>query len=91
MSEAMPLIRNYGFDRSIFAGLEEQWNPKMKIVKRLRKLQFSHEGIMRDAEIKNGEFTTSTLIISLRKTHNARSHKVNTILDIYSKAKQLET
>lgn len=57
MTEAIPLICKYGFDKlSIhrIEGLVETENIYCK--KALDKLGFKHEGTMRDCEIKNGRF-----------------------------------
>ncbi len=57
MTEAMPLICRYGFDKlglHRIEGLVETENLNCK--KALDKLDFKHEGTMRDCEIKNGRF-----------------------------------
>lgn len=57
MGEAMPLICNYGFDKLGLHRIEafvESDNTNCK--KAMAKLDFQHEGTMKDCEIKNGEF-----------------------------------
>ena len=57
MTEAMPVICNYGFKNlglHRIEGLVESENINCK--KALAKLDFQYEGTMKDAEIKNGEF-----------------------------------
>ena len=57
MHEAMPLICQYGFEElglHRIEGFVETNNINCK--KALLKLEFEHEGTMRDAEIKNGKF-----------------------------------
>lgn len=57
MTEAMPLICNYGFDNlglHRIEGFVESNNVNCKNA--MGKLDFQHEGTMKDCEIKNGEF-----------------------------------
>lgn len=57
MTEAMPPICKYGFDKlglHRIEGFVETENLKSK--KAMDKLDFKHEGTMRDCEIKNGRF-----------------------------------
>jgi len=57
MREAMPLICNYGFDKlglHRIEGFVESDNTNCK--KAMAKLDFEHEGTMKDCEIKNGKF-----------------------------------
>ncbi len=57
MKEAMPLICNYGFDKlglHRIEGFVEADNTNCK--KAMAKLDFQHEGTMKDCEIKNGKF-----------------------------------
>lgn len=57
MTEAMPLICNYGFDKlgiHRIEGIVETENLLCK--KAMEKLKFNHEGTMRECEIKNGKF-----------------------------------
>ena len=57
MTEAMPLICNYGFDElelHRIEGFVESGNTNCK--KAMAKLDFQHEGTMKDCEIKNGKF-----------------------------------
>lgn len=57
MTEVMPIICNYGF-RNLglhrIEGLVETDNLNCKNA--MKKLDFKHEGTMRDCEIKNGKF-----------------------------------
>lgn len=53
----MPLICNYGFDNlglHRMEGFVESHSVNCKNA--MRKLDFQHEGTMKDCEIKNGEF-----------------------------------
>ena len=57
MTEAMPLICNYGFDKlglHRIEGMVETENTNCKNA--MAKLDFRHEGTMRECEIKNGKF-----------------------------------
>ena len=57
MTEAMPLICNYGFDKlglHRIEGFVESNNTNCKNA--MAKLDFLHEGTMKDCEIKNGNF-----------------------------------
>ncbi len=57
MTEAMPLICNYGFNElglHRIEGFIESDNTNCK--KAMAKLDFQHEGTMKDCEIKNGDF-----------------------------------
>lgn len=57
MTEAIPLICKYGFDKLELHRIEafvETENKNCKIT--LAKLDFRHEGTMKDCEIKNGKF-----------------------------------
>lgn len=57
MTEAMPLICNYGFDNlglHRIEGIVETDNRNCKNA--LAKLDFQHEGTMKECEIKNGQF-----------------------------------
>lgn len=57
MTEAMPLICNYGFNElglHRIEGFVESDNTNCK--KAMAKLDFQHEGTMKDCEIKNGDF-----------------------------------
>ena len=57
MTEAMPLICNYGFENlglHRIEGLVETDNINCK--RAMAKLDFQHEGTMKDCEIKNGKF-----------------------------------
>ena len=57
MTDAMPLICNYDFDKlglHRIEGIVETENTNCK--KAMAKLDFQHEGTMRECEIKNGKF-----------------------------------
>lgn len=57
MTEVMPVICNYGFDKlglHRIVGLVETGNLNCKNA--TKKLDFTHEGKMTDYEIKNGKF-----------------------------------
>lgn len=57
MKEAMPLICDFGFDKlglHRIEGFVEYENTNCKKV--MSKLDFQHEGTMKDCEIKNGKF-----------------------------------
>jgi len=57
MTEAMPLICNYGFDKlglHRIEGIVETENINCK--KAMAKLDFTHEGTMIECEVKNGKF-----------------------------------
>jgi len=57
MTEAMPLICNYGFNKlrlHRIEGIVETENVNCK--KAIAKLNFKYEGTMVDCEIKNGKF-----------------------------------
>lgn len=57
MTEAMPLICDFGFDKlglHRIEGFVESDNSNCK--KAMAKLNFQHEGTMKDCEIKNGKY-----------------------------------
>lgn len=57
MTEVMPIICNYGFEHlglHRIEGFVESENTNCK--KAMAKLDFEHEGTMKDCEIKNGKF-----------------------------------
>lgn len=67
MTEALPLICNYGFthlDLHRIEGFVESENINCK--KALTKLGFLHEGTMRDCEIKNGAFISLDIYSKLK-------------------------
>ena len=67
MSESMPLIYNYAFknlDIHRIEGFVETNNINCK--KAMNRLNFSHEGTMKDCEIKNGEFISLDIYAKLR-------------------------
>jgi len=68
MTEAIPLICNYGFSNlglHRIEGIVETKNRNCKNV--LKKLQFDHEGTMVDAEIKNGSFISLDIFAKIKK------------------------
>lgn len=71
MTEAMPLICNYGFNKlgiHRIEGLVETENLNCK--KAIKKLDFIHEGTMTDCEIKNGKFISLDIYAKLKKHIN---------------------
>ena len=66
MTEAMPLICSYGFDTlglHRIEGIVETENINCKNA--MAKLDFRHEGTMRECEIKNGEFISLDIYAKL--------------------------
>lgn len=69
MTEAMPLICKYGFEKlelHRIEGLVETENSNCKSA--MAKLDFSHEGTMKDCEIKNGKFISLDIYAKLKTT-----------------------
>ena len=69
MKEAMPLICNYGFNSlglHRIEGLVETENKNCK--KAMAKLDFQHEGTMKDCEIKNGAFISLDIFAKVKTT-----------------------
>ncbi len=67
MTEAMPLICNYGFNQlgiHRIEGIVETENLLCK--KAMEKLQFVHEGTMKECEIKNGKFISLDIYAMLK-------------------------
>jgi ribosomal-protein-alanine N-acetyltransferase len=67
MQEAMPRICAFGFDRlglHRIEGFVEEENDNCK--KAMAKLDFQHEGTMRDCEIKNGKFISVAIYAKLK-------------------------
>ena len=67
MTEAMPIICNYGFDNlgiHRIEGLVESDNLNCKNA--MKKLDFKHEGTMKDCEIKNGKFISLDIYAKLK-------------------------
>ena len=69
MTEAVPLIYNYGFDQIGLHRIEgfvetENQNCKNAII----KLGFKHEGTMKECEIKNGQFISLDIYAKLKIT-----------------------
>lgn len=67
MKETMPLICNYGFDKlglHRIEGFVESDNTNCKNA--MAKLDFQHEGTMKDCEIKNGKFISLDIFAKIR-------------------------
>jgi len=67
MTEAMRLIYNYGFDElglHRIEGFVETENKNCKNA--MAKLDFQHEGTMKDCEIKNGQFISLDIYVKLK-------------------------
>lgn len=67
MTEALPLICKYGFEKlglHRIEGFVETSNTNCK--KAMAKLDFQHEGTMRDCEIKNGKFISLDIYAKLK-------------------------
>ena len=67
MTEIMPIICKYGFDHlglHRIEGFVETDNMNCK--KAMHKLDFNHEGTMKDCEIKNGEFISLDIYAKLK-------------------------
>lgn len=67
MKEAIPLICDYGFDKlglHRIEGFVESDNTNSK--KAMSKLNFQHEGTMKDCEIKNGKFISLDIYARLK-------------------------
>lgn len=70
MSEAMPLICNYGFDKlglHRIEGFVETENINCK--KAIEKLGFKLEGTMQDCEIKNGKFISLDIYAKIKSVN----------------------
>lgn len=68
MTEAMPLICKYGFDNlglHRIEGLVETDN--LNCINGMKKLDFNHEGTMKDCEIKNGKFISLDIYAKLNR------------------------
>jgi ribosomal-protein-alanine N-acetyltransferase len=69
MKEAMPLLCDYGFDNlglHRIEGFVESENKNCK--KAMAKLDFQHEGTMKECEIKNGKFISLDIYAKLKST-----------------------
>lgn len=67
MTEAIPLICNYGFENlglHRIEGFVESENMNCK--RTLAKLDFQHEGTMKECEIKNGEFISLDIFAKIK-------------------------
>jgi len=67
MKEAMPLICNFGFDKlklHRIEGFVEAENTNCKNA--MAKLDFQHEGTMKDCEIKNGKFISLEIYAKIK-------------------------
>ena len=57
MTEAMPVICNYGFKELGIHRIEGMVETENSLCKKaMTKLKFEHEGTMKECEIKNGNF-----------------------------------
>ena len=68
MSEAMVLICNYGFEKlglHRIEGFVESDNENCK--RAMAKLDFDHEGTMRDCEVKNGKYVSVEIYARIKK------------------------
>ena len=71
MTEAMPLIWNYGFDNMgihRIEGIVESENAACKAA--MKKLNFELEGTMKECEIKNGKFISLDIYAKLRSAQD---------------------
>lgn len=69
MKEAMPLICDYGFDNlelHRIEGFVESENKNCKNA--MAKLDFQHEGTMKECEIKNGKFISLDIYAKVKTT-----------------------
>lgn len=69
MKEAMPLLCDYGFDNlglHRIEGFVESENMNCKNA--MAKLDFQHEGTMKECEIKNGKFISLDIYAKLKTT-----------------------
>lgn len=69
MKEAMPLLCDYGFDNlglHRIEGFVESENKNCKNA--MAKLDFQHEGTMKECEIKNGKFISLDIYAKLKTT-----------------------
>ncbi len=69
MKEAMPLLCDYGFDNlglHRIEGFVESENKNCKNA--MAKLDFQHEGTMKECEIKNGKFISLDIYAKLKST-----------------------
>jgi ribosomal-protein-alanine N-acetyltransferase len=66
MTEALPLICDYGFNKLGLHRIEGFVEPENQNCKKaLSKLNFRHEGTMKDCEIKNGRFISLDIYAAL--------------------------
>ena len=68
MTEAMPLICNYGFEQlglHRIEGFVDANNENCK--KAMAKLDFEHEGTMKDCEMKNGEYISVDIYAKINR------------------------
>ena len=68
MKEAMPLICDFGFDKlglHRIEGFVESENTNCKNA--MAKLDFQHEGTMKDCEIKNGKFISLDIYAKIKR------------------------
>lgn len=67
MKEAIPLICDYGFDKlglHRIEGFVEEDNTNYKNT--MAKLDFRHEGTMKDCEINNGKFISLDIYAKIK-------------------------
>ena len=67
MREVIPLICSYGFDHlglHRIEGFVESNNQNCK--RAMAKLDFEHEGTMKDCEVKNGEYISIDIYAKLK-------------------------
>ncbi|TDP01687.1 GNAT family N-acetyltransferase [Flavobacterium sp. 245] len=69
MKEAMPLICNYGFNNLELHRIEGFVDSENKNCKNaMAKLDFQHEGTMKECEIKNGKFISLDIYAKVKTT-----------------------
>ncbi|MEX2485756.1 MAG: GNAT family N-acetyltransferase [Brumimicrobium sp.] len=69
MNETMPILCNYVFDQLHLHRIEgfiESGN--LSCIKAIKKLGFSHEGTMKDCEVKNGKFISLEIYAKLNSS-----------------------
>ncbi|WP_037320739.1 GNAT family N-acetyltransferase [Salegentibacter sp. Hel_I_6] len=67
MTEAMPLICNFGFEKLGIHRIEGFVNTDNRNCKKaMAKLDFQHEGTMKECEVKNGQFLSVDIYAKLK-------------------------
>ncbi|GGX00787.1 GNAT family N-acetyltransferase [Salegentibacter mishustinae] len=67
MTEVMPLICSYGFEKLGIHRIEGFVNTDNKNCKKaMAKLDFQHEGTMKECEVKNGQFVSVDIYAKLK-------------------------